>query len=147
MTSLHIVADYREPSDRWQDHAACRGEDPEQWFATDGGPDNYTYPRSVCDRCPVKAECLDFAIDNGERHGMWGGKSPREREAERRRRSRARVKARREAIAAALAEGKKQCKKCGAVKPFADFNRNVLNLDGHEGNCADCRYQQRKASR
>ena len=33
----------------------------------------------ICEFCPVKQECLDYAIENGEKHGVWGGLSERER--------------------------------------------------------------------
>jgi WhiB family redox-sensing transcriptional regulator len=42
--------------------------------------------KSYCAKCPVRAECLDYAIDHDIRHGIWGGKSERERRAIRRRR-------------------------------------------------------------
>jgi hypothetical protein len=49
-----------------------------------------TKPRrrpAVADRCPVKAECLEWALEHDARHGMWGGKTPRERTCEIKRRA------------------------------------------------------------
>ena len=41
----------------------------------------------ICTSCEVKAECLDYALDNDERFGIWGGLSERERRRLRRARS------------------------------------------------------------
>lgn len=46
-----------------------------------------TYPKALCGRCPVKDDCLDFALANREHYGIWGGTSERERRRIRRRRS------------------------------------------------------------
>jgi WhiB family redox-sensing transcriptional regulator len=35
--------------------------------------------KSVCNECPVAHECLEFAVRNGEKFGIWGGRTPRER--------------------------------------------------------------------
>lgn len=43
--------------------------------------------KTACGRCPVKNECLEFALSNGEKFGIWGGASERERRRIRRRRS------------------------------------------------------------
>lgn len=37
--------------------------------------------RAICNRCPVRQDCLDHAIEHREEHGMWGGHTPRERDA------------------------------------------------------------------
>jgi Transcription factor WhiB len=36
-------------------------------------------PRALCATCPVRAECLDYAVVAGEEFGIWGGSSERER--------------------------------------------------------------------
>lgn len=50
----------------------------------------YDEARSICERCPIKADCLAHALENKERYGMWGGTTPIERRrverADRRRR-------------------------------------------------------------
>ena len=63
----------------WQDRAACKGKPGEWFFPNEHEAAPYEAARRVCNDCPVKAECLAWALENGERHGMLGGASPRER--------------------------------------------------------------------
>lgn len=77
----------------WQEAAACRGEDIGLFFGPEGErqPERDVRERkakAVCGRCPVRAECLDYAIAKPERYGIWGGMNEDERVAERRRRTR-----------------------------------------------------------
>lgn len=65
----------------WRDRAACRevGHVP---FFPDGAiwaPRDYMPALRVCRSCPVQAECLEFALTNDERHGIWGGVLPADR--------------------------------------------------------------------
>jgi hypothetical protein len=61
----------------WREVAACRGADPEIFFPERGAS---TEPaRAVCRRCPVTIECLGYALDHGEKLGIWGGLSERQR--------------------------------------------------------------------
>jgi hypothetical protein len=55
----------------------CQTSDPDAWFIDDGTM--YTQARQLCKTCPVRALCADYAIENREPHGLWGGLSPRER--------------------------------------------------------------------
>lgn len=77
----------------WWERASCRGMDTRIFYATeDGGHDLYAAARKVCVWCPVRRECLEEAMRaEGEarwtRHGMWGGKTPAERDGIRRRRA------------------------------------------------------------
>lgn len=61
----------------WQDRALCAVTDPEVFFPESGG--STLKAKLVCQRCPVKVECLDYAINHNERFGIWGGLSERER--------------------------------------------------------------------
>ncbi len=61
----------------WMDGASCASVDPELFFPEKGG--TTTPAKKVCRACDVKAPCLRFALDNGERFGIWGGTSERER--------------------------------------------------------------------
>lgn len=67
----------------WMADAACRGNGPAVFFPRRGGPRGASnqVARVVCGACPVKAPCLEYALDNGIGHGTWGGKSVRERRA------------------------------------------------------------------
>lgn len=66
----------------WMRQAACRSVDPELFFP--GRGESTREAKAACAGCPVRVECLDYAIANGERHGIWGGLSPRERRRARR---------------------------------------------------------------
>lgn len=68
-----------EPTPEWMQYATCWVEDipPDVFFPVDG--DGVVLPKSICARCPVRKACLEYALANGERHGIWGGKSERER--------------------------------------------------------------------
>jgi WhiB family transcriptional regulator, redox-sensing transcriptional regulator len=79
-----------EPTD-WRSLGACRQEDPELFFPvaqTGPGLVQLDQARAICARCEVRAECLDFALETVQDHGVWGGKSEDERRALRRARLR-----------------------------------------------------------
>lgn len=61
----------------WMADASCRGMDPSLFFAERGAPT--ATAKAVCAGCPVTAECLAYAINLGERNGVWGGLSERQR--------------------------------------------------------------------
>ena len=43
--------------------------------------------KEVCRGCEVRHDCLEFALQNGEKFGIWGGLSERERRRIRRQRA------------------------------------------------------------
>ncbi|MCU1616680.1 MAG: Transcription factor WhiB [Frankiales bacterium] len=61
----------------WRRKALCAQTDPEAFFPEKGGSTRDA--KRVCTGCPVRAECLRFALVNDERFGIWGGLSERER--------------------------------------------------------------------
>ena len=61
----------------WQDRALCAQTDPEAFFPEKGGSTREA--KRVCLSCDVRVECLDYALANDERYGLWGGLSERER--------------------------------------------------------------------
>lgn len=63
----------------WQESGLCRQTDPEAFFPDKGGSSRTA--KAMCARCPVTAECLEYALARDERFGIWGGLSERERRA------------------------------------------------------------------
>lgn len=61
----------------WQDQAACNGLDVDQFFPEKGGSSKDA--KRICLRCPVRRPCLAYALELGERFGIWGATSERER--------------------------------------------------------------------
>lgn len=60
----------------WMERAACAGHDPDLWFP-DVDRSDYWDKRhramSICRTCEVQVDCLRYALENKERHGIWGG--------------------------------------------------------------------------
>ncbi|MER5884546.1 WhiB family transcriptional regulator [Streptomyces sp. NPDC001941] len=76
----------------WSQRAACLEVDPELFFPVGSkGPAlrQEAEAKAVCDRCPVRRQCLAYALDAGQLAGVWGGTNEDERGRARRRRSRA----------------------------------------------------------
>ncbi|KFG77130.1 WhiB family transcriptional regulator [Streptomyces mutabilis] len=74
--------------DDWREHAECRTEDPDLFFpiGTTGPAALQTeQAKAVCRRCPVREQCLRWALDTGQSIGVWGGTSEMERRALKRR--------------------------------------------------------------
>ena len=81
------------PAD-WRKRAACLHNDPELFFpvgyATDADRWQAEEAKTVCRHCPVRRDCLNYAIDKGIKHGIYGGRTPDERDKVKRRRRRRR---------------------------------------------------------
>lgn len=78
-----------DPDDRtWQDYANCLGVDPDLFFPERGASTREA--KEVCRGCIVRAQCLEYALVNSEKFGIWGGMSERERRRIRRQRALAR---------------------------------------------------------
>ena len=83
---IHVTSE-PTPSNRanWQDEANCLGVDPDLFFPERGASTREA--KEVCRACVVRADCLEYAITNGEKFGIWGGLSERERRRLRRQRA------------------------------------------------------------
>jgi WhiB family transcriptional regulator, redox-sensing transcriptional regulator len=71
----------------WRDHAACNCVDPDLFFPVSTSEASLTdieAAKRVCQRCPVTAPCLRWALDLGQVSGIWGGTTEEERRALRR---------------------------------------------------------------
>ncbi|MEV8315099.1 WhiB family transcriptional regulator [Streptomyces sp. NPDC059900] len=67
----------------WTARAVCRTADPDDLFV-EGAAQHRA--KAICSGCPVRTECLVFALDSRMEHGVWGGMTDRERRALLRRR-------------------------------------------------------------
>ncbi|MGW1068280.1 WhiB family transcriptional regulator [Streptomyces aureus] len=67
----------------WGARALCRTADPDELFV-EGAAQHRA--KALCAGCPVRLECLSFALDNRIEHGIWGGATERDRRALLRRR-------------------------------------------------------------
>jgi hypothetical protein len=68
----------------WRERARCRGMSPSFWHPPRG--ESLAPQRAICARCPVRSECLTFALDGGahDSGGVWAGSSARDRRKARR---------------------------------------------------------------
>jgi WhiB family redox-sensing transcriptional regulator len=78
LTRLAVVgAPFDDGLLAWQDQALCAQTDPESFFPEKGGSTREA--KRICVGCEVKQECLEYALMQDERFGIWGGLSERER--------------------------------------------------------------------
>ena len=61
----------------WRKHAACRGIDPDVLYPV--SDEEADEAKAICDQCAVREACLEHALANREREGVWGGTTERER--------------------------------------------------------------------
>jgi WhiB family transcriptional regulator, redox-sensing transcriptional regulator len=66
------------PTRDWARDAACVGYDPNLWFLEDK-TGSYRDARIICAACPVRLDCLDWALETNTDYGLWGGLAPHER--------------------------------------------------------------------
>lgn len=72
-----FLLDLDEEVLEWQAKALCAQSDPEAFFPEKGGSTREA--KKICQGCEVRIQCLEYALANGERFGIWGGLSERER--------------------------------------------------------------------
>jgi WhiB family redox-sensing transcriptional regulator len=66
----------------WRAAGACQSADPELFFPVSGrgaSTAQIAQAKRICAGCQVREQCLDFALRNGERDGIWGGATPEDR--------------------------------------------------------------------
>jgi WhiB family redox-sensing transcriptional regulator len=66
-----------EPEE-WHARALCREVWPDLWYP-EKSEHTARDAKKICLSCEVRLECLQYALDNNERYGVWGGMSERER--------------------------------------------------------------------
>ena len=75
--SMSLDALFGAAEQEWQEQALCAQTDPEAFFPEKGGSTREA--KRICQACAVRDECLEYALLNDERFGIWGGLSERER--------------------------------------------------------------------
>lgn len=106
----------------WRTQAACLDSDPSVFFPPQHG--SAAAARQICSGCGVRDECLQWALDTGQKFGIYGGLIPRERRTIRMGR---------------VPDGFKRCSKCATVRPQDEFHANALTSDGLSSWCKPCR--------
>ena len=82
---MHIVKvtkPYAARSEPWPTLAACRSADPDLFFPISSSGSSLAQvaqAKAMCGGCPVRRECLAFALRTHQVHGVWGGLSEQER--------------------------------------------------------------------
>jgi WhiB family redox-sensing transcriptional regulator len=82
-TLLQILAAPVNEERPWMVFGACRESDPDLFFS--GAREEEALALAICASCPVRLECLDYALEARERFGIWGGMTEKQRRRERRR--------------------------------------------------------------
>lgn len=76
---------YLDAGEPWSERAACASYPTDMFFPSIDVPDAGRAAKEVCSICPVREECLSFAIDTSQAEGIWGGMDAGERRRYRRR--------------------------------------------------------------
>lgn len=86
MTAESILDLFGARRPAWQADARCAEYSTDQFFPAEEGSTlrHVAKAKAICAGCSVKKECLEYALENGEHFGVWGGTSERDRRALRR---------------------------------------------------------------
>ncbi len=76
-SEVHAILEGKD----WRMRAACRHARPDLFFPEHTAGPEIQQAKQICDGCPVRARCLDWAISNGASAGIWGGRTEAERRA------------------------------------------------------------------
>jgi WhiB family redox-sensing transcriptional regulator len=85
-----VVASPRQQGATWRTRAACRALPTDLFFPAgeldEEAVEQADEAKAVCEKCPVRTACLEFAIATNQPYGIWGGTNASERRSIRRRR-------------------------------------------------------------
>ncbi len=85
-TAMSRTKEAVAPTD-WFEDAACRDVDTAIFFPTSDA--HADAAKAICRQCPVREECLEYALATRPPEGVWGGLTPIERHRLIRRRQKA----------------------------------------------------------
>lgn len=127
----------------WKDGAACAGMSDDTFYPTESSLAAAASALAVCDRCEVRAACLQYALDLDIRDGIWGGMIPQQRAYFRRKAKKPRRTMTREEVDHGTDKGAQWHRRNGE-KPCPDCKQAELErcrAKSHE------RYMRRRAAR
>jgi WhiB family redox-sensing transcriptional regulator len=140
------------PSWGWQDDAACRGEDLVLFF----GPHAERQPerdarerkaKAICAQCPVRSECLDYALSGPEKYGLYGGLNPDERVSVRRRLLRTGTLSTVARPRPRVTVSEKRCCRCQELMSAELFYADNRATDGLTSACKGCQHAGERQGR
>ena len=63
----------------WRDDAVCRGFEISVFFPDESDAAAITHAKEICGTCPVRQDCLSYAVEHNQTDGIWGGTTRQER--------------------------------------------------------------------
>jgi WhiB family transcriptional regulator, redox-sensing transcriptional regulator len=64
---------------KWRSIGLCRGSETMVFYPPSDDDSLAEEAKTICSMCAVRKPCLEFALTNREKHGVWGGLTERER--------------------------------------------------------------------
>ena len=77
--ALRRLAKVLDISQEWRKKARCQGLEGDRFFPGQYENAVAKQAKQICQECTVRKDCLEYALKVGEKHGIWGGLSERER--------------------------------------------------------------------
>ncbi|MFD8567893.1 WhiB family transcriptional regulator [Streptomyces sp. NPDC057694] len=74
---MHANTTFPPAEPTWQDQALCAQTGGDFFFPEPGS--SVREAKQICRLCEIRPACLDYALTNDERFGVWGGLSEKER--------------------------------------------------------------------
>lgn len=74
---MNVVTESSLTPEPWVVDASCAQSAPDVWFPEHGDKETARLARRICDTCPVKPACAEYAVRTHQRHGIWAGMNPK----------------------------------------------------------------------
>jgi WhiB family redox-sensing transcriptional regulator len=74
---MHFETTITPAGTGWQERALCAQTGADFFFPEPGS--SVREAKRICGMCEMRSACLEYAMDNDERFGVWGGLSEKER--------------------------------------------------------------------
>lgn len=75
--TLRVYTDNNVRPEPWMVNAQCATTDPNMWFPDHGDLPTAERAKNICRTCPVRQQCLEFALRTEQQTGIWAGLSPK----------------------------------------------------------------------